>query len=220
MKPGMILYREELGMLLMMTAEDAGEAIRLLARRFLRDIEPETDNERIADFLASALPKLDKDIAEYEKKVSAGQAGGKQSASKRQAQSKHTSSTGQAEVKQDASTGQRNKEQGTRNIELKNKEPVVVAFRPPTLDEVKEYCNERNSGISAEHFYDYYSSNGWQVGRTKMKDWKAAVRTWERTEFKRSEPKTTTTLSDGDFISHDWDYDKLQAIAEARGLQR
>lgn len=220
MKPGMILYREELGMLLMMTAEDAGEAIRLLARRFLRDIEPETDNERIADFLASALPKLDKDIAEYEKKASAGQAGGKQSASKRQAQSKHTSSTGQAEVKQDASTSQRNKEQGTRNIELKNKEPVVVAFRPPTLDEVKEYCDERNSGISAEHFYDYYSSNGWQVGRTKMKDWKAAVRTWERTEFKRSEPKTTTTLSDGDFISHDWDYDKLQAIAEARGLQR
>lgn len=220
MKPGMILYREELGMLLVMTAEDAGEAIRLLARRFLRDIEPETDNERIADFLASALPKLDKDIAEYEKKVSAGQAGGKQSASKRQAQSKHTPSTGQAEVKQDASTSQRNKEQGTRNIELKNKEPVVVAFRPPTLDEVKEYCDERNSGISAEHFYDYYSSNGWQVGRTKMKDWKAAVRTWERTEFKRSEPKTTTTLSDGDFISHDWDYDKLQAIAEARGLQR
>lgn len=220
MKPGMILYREELGMLLMMTAEDAGEAIRLLARRFLRDIEPETDNERIADFLASALPKLDKDIAEYEKKVSAGQAGGKQSASKRQAQSKHTASTSQAEAKQEASTSQRNKEQGTRNIEQKNKEPVVVAFRPPTLDEVKEYCNERNSGISAEHFYDYYSSNGWQVGRTKMKDWKAAVRTWERTEFKRSEPKTTTTLSDGDFISHDWDYDKLQAIAEARGLQR
>lgn len=220
MKPGMILYREELGMLLMMTAEDAGEAIRLLARRFLRDIEPETDNERIADFLASALPKLDKDIAEYEKKVSAGQAGGKQSASKRQAQSKHTASTSQAEVKHEASTSQRNKEQGTRNIELKNKEPVVVAFRPPTLDEVKEYCDERNSGISAEHFYDYYSSNGWQVGRTKMKDWKAAVRTWERTEFKRSEPKTTTTLSDGDFISHDWDYDKLQAIAEARGLQR
>lgn len=220
MKPGMILYREELGMLLMMTAEDAGEAIRLLARRFLRDIEPETDNERIADFLASALPKLDKDIAEYEKKVSAGQAGGKQSASKRQAQSKHTPSTGQAQAKQDASTGQRNKEQGTRNIEQKNKEPVVVAFRPPTLDEVKEYCDERNSGISAEHFYDYYSSNGWQVGRTKMKDWKAAVRTWERTEFKRSEPKKTTTLSDGDFISHEWDYDKLQAIAEARGLQR
>ena len=220
MKPGMILYREELGMLLMMTAEDAGEAIRLLARRFLRDIEPKTDNERIADFLASALPKLDKDIAEYEKKVSAGQAGGKQSASKRQAQSKQTSSTDEAEAKQEPITIQRNKEQGTKNNELKNKEHVVVAFHPPTLDEVKEYCDERNSGISAEHFYDYYSSNGWQVGRTKMKDWKAAVRTWERTEFKRSEPNKTTTLSDGDFISHDWDYDKLQAIAEARGLQR
>lgn len=220
MKPGMILYREELGMLLMMTAEDAGEAIRLLARRFLRDIEPKTDNERIADFLASALPKLDKDLAEYEKKVSAGKAGGKQSASKRQAQSKHTPSTDEAEVKREPITIQRNNEQGTKNNELKNKEHVVVAFRPPTLDEVKEYCDERNNGISAEHFYDYYSSNGWQVGRTKMKDWKAAVRTWERTEFKKSEPKNTKTLSDGDFVSHEWDYDKLQAIAEARGLKR
>lgn len=215
MKPGMLLYREELGMLLMMTAEDAGEAIRLLARRFLRDIEPQTDNERIADFLASALPKLDKDMAEYEKKVSAGQAGGKQSASKRQAQSKHTASTDEAEPKQITSISQRNKEQGTKEQGTKNKEPVVVAFRPPTLEEIQAYCDERENGISAEHFYDYYSSNGWQVGRTKMKDWKAAVRTWERTEFKR-EKKTT----EADIVSHGWDYDKLQALAEARGLQR
>ena len=53
-------------------------------------------------------------------------------------------------------------------------------FVPPTLEEVKAYCQERNNGVDAERFVDYYTSNGWLVGKNKMKDWKAAVRTWER----------------------------------------
>ena len=226
MKPGMLLYREELGMLLMMTVEDAGEAIRLLARRFLRDIEPQTDNERIADFLASALPKLDKDIAEYDKKVSAGQTGGRQSASKRQAQSKqnsstsqaqakHTTSTSQAEAKQEPSTSQQNIEQGTIEQGTKNIEQGIGrAFRPPTVEEVRQYCQERGNWISAERFVDHYAANGWRVGKAPMKDWKAAVRNWEKNEYKGQQ--SNKPLSDGDFVSHNWDYDKLQAIAESR----
>lgn len=53
-------------------------------------------------------------------------------------------------------------------------------FVPPTIEEVKAYCQERNNGVDAERFVDYYTSNGWLVGKNKMKDWKAAVRTWER----------------------------------------
>ncbi len=53
-------------------------------------------------------------------------------------------------------------------------------FVPPTLDEVKAYCQERKNGVDAQRFVDYYTSNGWQVGKNKMRDWKAAVRTWER----------------------------------------
>lgn len=56
-------------------------------------------------------------------------------------------------------------------------------FTPPTLEEVKQYCQERNNNIDAERFLDYYTSNGWMVGKNKMKDWKAAVRTWERTSY-------------------------------------
>ena len=55
-------------------------------------------------------------------------------------------------------------------------------FTPPTVDEVRAYCQERQNGIDPQRFVDYYSSNGWMVGRTKMKDWKAAVRTWEQKE--------------------------------------
>jgi hypothetical protein len=50
---------------------------------------------------------------------------------------------------------------------------------PPTLDEVKTYCKERNNKVNPQQWHDHYTSNGWMVGKTKMKDWKAAVRTWE-----------------------------------------
>lgn len=53
-------------------------------------------------------------------------------------------------------------------------------FTQPTIEEVQAYCNERQNGVDAERFVDYYTANGWLVGKNKMKDWKAAVRTWER----------------------------------------
>jgi hypothetical protein len=55
-------------------------------------------------------------------------------------------------------------------------------FVKPTLDEVANYIQERKSFkiVDAARFYDYYSSNGWKVGKNPMKDWKAAVRTWEK----------------------------------------
>lgn len=53
-------------------------------------------------------------------------------------------------------------------------------FRKPTFEEVSTYCLERNNGIDPEQFIDYYESKGWVVGKSKMKDWKACVRTWER----------------------------------------
>ncbi|MBR6874365.1 MAG: helix-turn-helix domain-containing protein [Ruminococcus sp.] len=55
-------------------------------------------------------------------------------------------------------------------------------FAPPTLEEVRAYCRERNNRVDAQRFIDYYTSNGWKVGRNPMKDWKAAVRTWERND--------------------------------------
>ena len=62
-------------------------------------------------------------------------------------------------------------------------------FEKPTLSEIKQYCIERNNNINAAHFYDYYESNGWKVGKNSMKDWKAAVRTWERSEYRKSNSK-------------------------------
>lgn len=57
--------------------------------------------------------------------------------------------------------------------------PPQKRFSPPSIEEVAEYCAERNNGIDAQRFVDYYSSIGWKVGKNSMKDWRAAVRTWE-----------------------------------------
>lgn len=53
-------------------------------------------------------------------------------------------------------------------------------FVPPSPEEVNAYCRERNNGIDGNEFCDFYASKGWKVGKNPMKDWKAAVRTWER----------------------------------------
>ena len=55
-------------------------------------------------------------------------------------------------------------------------------FAPPSVDEVREYCAERQNKVDPEAFVSFYDSNGWKVGRNAMKDWKAAVRTWEKRE--------------------------------------
>ena len=55
-------------------------------------------------------------------------------------------------------------------------------FTPPTLAEVRAYCQERMNNVDASRFVDYYASNGWKVGKNPMKDWRAAVRTWEKND--------------------------------------
>ena len=78
------------------------------------------------------------------------------------------------------------------NKELNNKqykENAKRKFSKPTLEEINQYCLERNNGINAEAFYDFYESKDWYVGKNKMKDWKACVRTWERREETKAKPR-------------------------------
>lgn len=75
--------------------------------------------------------------------------------------------------------------QGEEELE----KPKRTKFVPPTYDEVDAYCVERNNDIDAQEFIDFYQSKGWMVGKNKMKDWKAAIRTWERGRQKKATDK-------------------------------
>ena len=66
------------------------------------------------------------------------------------------------------------------DIDIKKKNIKKEKFTKPTINEIQEYCTERNNSVNAESFFNFYESKDWYVGKNKMKDWKAAIRTWEQ----------------------------------------
>lgn len=88
----------------------------------------------------------------------------------------------------------------TRKVQAKAKEKAT-RFKPPTLEEVKEYCVEKKNSVDAEKFISYYSSVDWKIGKSnkKMKDWQAAVDYWERENQKKRKPDKTPATNQGEF---------------------
>lgn len=77
---------------------------------------------------------------------------------------------------------------GKDSIESRaDKPPTRHKFSPPTVDEVRAYCTENGYSVDPGRFVDYYTSNGWMVGRNKMKSWQAAVRSWSRKAVEKQE---------------------------------
>ena len=81
---------------------------------------------------------------------------------------------------------EKDKDKDKENVKDKEKDKEkesrakTTVFTPPSFEEVNKYCTERNNGVDPQAFIDFYSSKGWLIGKSKMKDWKAAIRTWER----------------------------------------
>jgi len=82
------------------------------------------------------------------------------------------------------------------NKKTNNKTNKGIRFTPPSVDEVSDYCDERNKGVDPQTFIDFYQAKGWMVGKNKMQDWKACVRTWETNRKQRSKPKQQGTIKD------------------------
>ena len=74
-------------------------------------------------------------------------------------------------------------------IKQQQEKHKTTLFKPPEMKEIKEYCEERKNGIDPQKFLDFYQSKGWMVGKNKMKDWKACVRTWENNGNRIKEKK-------------------------------
>lgn len=128
---------------------------------------------------------------------SKAKANGKQDGSKAEAKPKQNESNEKANGKQTESEKENEieveieieKELEIEKDSLKKSKPKesgsatpsvsTPRFVPPTVEEVGAYCRERGNGIDPQTFVDYYETRNWYVGKTKMKDWKAAIRTWE-----------------------------------------
>lgn len=165
---------------------DRADAYDAIAAYALYGQEPDLD--KLPDSAAIAFDLIRPTLDASKRKAESGKAGGKskQTVSKQQASGKQTGSTGEANRKRGETgtekEGEREKEEEIENECYSPPTPSSMGkrFSPPTVDEVREYCQERNNGIDSAAFVDFYASKGWKVGSQPMKDWKAAVRTWER----------------------------------------
>ena len=135
-----------------------------------------------AAIFALVKPTLDtsRKKAESGKRGGEHEANGKQTASKPQTNSKQT-------------VREKEKEKEGEN-EIENEDdsppPTHSQFIPPNVIEVRAYCNERKNHVDPQRFVDFYTSKGWMVGKTKMKDWRAAVRTWEKDDKPKGDTVT------------------------------
>jgi len=74
----------------------------------------------------------------------------------------------------------------TKNDNNKKNEKKVSRFAPPPVEEVASYCLGRDNGVDYTKWYNFYSAKDWMIGKNKMKNWKAAVRTWEEKKVEKN----------------------------------
>jgi hypothetical protein len=122
---------------------------------------------------------------------------------------------GGMQVQTDASNCSRNLIQSESISESNPKREKPGGFTPPSVEEVRSYCQERRNAVSPEVFVNYYASNGWKVGSTPMKDWKACVRTWENREQKSAVPSAIGKASESETVAAQQDaIRRMQAILQ------
>lgn len=158
------------------------------------DRDPDLDGVSLAIFLL-AKPQIDANNKRYENGC--------------KAKKKRTVSETEANTKQDLSECEaKEKEKEKEKVKVKDNNKI---FKPPTVDDVRAYCTERGNGVDPQSFVDFYESKGWMIGKNKMKDWKAAVRTWERSETKtRQEGTAKLTKDHNNFERRQYDMEALE----------
>ena len=93
-----------------------------------------------------------------------------------------------------------------------SKEKPLARFTPPTVEEVALYCQERGNSVNAQRFVDFYAAKGWKIGQNPMKDWKAAVRTWEQRDDSPGRP--AKVVSAQQYTQRQYQPGELDAIGD------
>lgn len=173
---GFVIYGKTMQSLCLLPEEKAGRVFQAAARLFLDGQEPEGLD--LSEQIVFSLLRDDIDAAM--KRHAAICARNRQIAATRRVPNV---TTGDGSLP-NAPNMNTNKNTNTNRTEsekkMADKPPRASRFTPPSVEEVSAYCRERRNSVDAQRFVDFYASKGWKVGKEAMKDWKAAVRTWER----------------------------------------
>lgn len=88
---------------------------------------------------------------------------------------------------------------------IQSESNTIGRFTPPSVEQVTEYCKERNNNVDPQSFVDFYTAKGWMVGKNKMRDWKAAVRTWEQNRTQQKKRNAALNYQQSEIKKEDWD---------------
>ena len=211
------VFRSVYDALMACPADDAQKAFGMIGRYAMDGVLPDPEKSNSYGLFLSVRPLIDTSVKKTEAGRHGGEANRKQTGSKLEANQKQTGSKPEAKIKEER-----------RNIKetLSKESAKKSGFKPPTPQEVADYVKEKGYQIDAEKFCDFYESKGWYVGKNKMKDWKAAVRTWARSQreemtAKGSRQEKTARPSAGRFANfeqREYDFDELEAALLQRGM--
>ena len=170
-------------------------------------------------------PQIDANNKRYEN----GKSGGRPRQNKNQTETKQKPKQNQTETEVEpnvnVNVNVNDNVNDNVNVCMGDPTPDTHTFIPPTLDDVMTYCQERKNGLDCERFYDYYEMRGWKLSKGGvMKDWKAAVRYWERNDQKTQEERKPSQLGATKFSNFesrrgetDWNEIQKQMILKSMG---
>lgn len=194
-----IIHKDSLSVLKKLTDDQAGKLFKAISAYQEDKILPE-DN-LISIIFEPFLNQFQRDEENWQKvreaRINAGSMGGKQklaNASKRKQKEANLAVSVSKSVSVSVSKSDIKEISSLRSDTKKN-------FIKPTLEEIQAYCQERKNSVNPQKWFNHYESNGWKVGKNPMKDWKAAVRTWENSAYSKQEQKPTSSGSYLDFLT-------------------
>ena len=211
MKDSFVLYTKYLDNIQALSMEQRGMLFTSLML-YASGQEPEEMDPVTAMAFSFIKSQMDKDIEKYNetcaKRSEAGKLGGRP---KKQEEAKKANGFSENQKKQGKAKKADNEYEYDNDNDLLKENTKRKVFSTPTVDDVRAYCLERNNKVDPQSFVDFYESKGWMIGKNKMKDWKAAVRTWERSETKTRPGETAKLTKDNNnFDRRDYDMDDLE----------
>lgn len=202
--------------------EQAGKLIKTIYAYVLGEGETDIEDPALSAIFDLIRDKLDEDYQSYEEKVARLKKNSSPKSSRNRTDIDTKSERNRAEVEPKSERNRDDIEGVTVTDTVSISKDIDKgigkrenAFRPPDVSEVRSYCQERHNKVDPERFVDFYTSKGWLVGKVKMKDWRAAVRNWEKEENARS--GTTRRSTQPSNTRTDYDFDAIERALVKNG---
>ena len=212
MRKSLLLYTDNLNVLDVLTDEQAGVLFKAIRAKVMGTPLPDMDGMTRVAFCGIEAA-LDRDAEKYKRICERNAQNGRKGGRPKKTQDNPENPVGNLET-QKTQTNPKNPTKADNDNDNDNDNDINIRakrkrFTKPTVEEVRAYCEQRKNGIDPERFINFYEAKDWMIGKNRMKDWKAAVRTWEQTN-KKQRAQIQERNAFNRFDQNQYDFDQLE----------